>query len=238
MKTSLGADVIQSFDAVVAYYIKRICKMLNPQLNIATIFDAFVFSQHLDVNTFKNISRLACQLAMKQNFVKDMVSANNLIYNEFYQTFDKNIFDPLKDNVLSKVIESNLIFYLLKNQPKWFTQIVTPKPHNYFNKKFFIDSFQYLNSDEKSRYDLYTKNLVEEHKSHTINIYAIVYGKETANKNTREIIKELENSHKIKFILKELKASLKILHENFYVRDNKTVMFALRQIMNYDDFMK
>jgi hypothetical protein len=244
IKSSLGADIIQSFDAVVAYYIKRICKMLNPNLHIATIFDAFIFSQHMDIDTFKNICRLACQLSMKQQFVSDMIQINNIPTDEFYKSFHKNIFEPVKNNILEKIVESNFMYYLLKNQDEWFIEIINPEEKLYINKSFFIKSLKFLNADEKLKYDDYIKDIMQKSIIYNINKYYKIFGKAASNfEKESDIkmlkkIKELEESYKVRFILLELIKNLHIIYENFYIKDAKTVIYNLRQIMNNDDFVK
>lgn len=244
MKLSLGADIIQSFDAVVAYYIKRICKILNPKLHIATIFDAFIFSQHMDIYTFKNICRLACQISLKQNFVDDIIKINSIPSDDFYKSFNKNIYEPLQNNRLERLIESNFMFYLLKNQSEWYIEIVNPKPKTYLNKNFFIKSLSLMDSTEKSKYDNYINFIMKKNFIKNLNKYYTIFGKvvvtpeENLDKNIIKKLQELEDSYNVRFVLKEIIDSLNILYENFYTKDANTVISRLREIMNNDDFIK
>lgn len=244
IKSSLGADIIQSFDAVVAYYIKRICKMLNPNLHIATIFDAFIFSQHMDINTFKNVCRLACQLSMKQQFVSDMLQVNSIPIDDFYKSFNKNIFEPIKNNILEKIVESNFMYYLLKSQNEWFIEIVNPEKKLYINKSFFIKSLKFLNDTERVKYNDYINSILQKSLIYNINKYYTIFGKTVSNSEKEpdikilKKIKELEETYKVRFILLELIKNLHILYENFYIKDAKTIIYNLRQIMNNDDFIK
>lgn len=244
MKLSLGADIIQSFDAVVAYYIKRICKILNPKLHIATIFDAFIFSQHMDIYTFKNICRLACQISIKQNFVDNLIKINNISVDDFYKSFNKNIFESLQNNNLEKIIESNFMYYLLKNQIEWYNEIVNPTTKTYLNKTFFIKSLIFMDSTEKLKYDNYINIIMKKKFINEINKYYTIFGKVAANprknpdKDITKKIQELEDSYKVKFVLKELMDNLKILYESFYTKDSHNIISRLREIMNNDDFIK
>lgn len=244
MKLSLGADIIQSFDAVIVYYIKRICKILNPKLYIATIFDAFIFSQHMDIYTFKNICRLACQLSIKQCFVNNILQVNNIIVDDFYQSFDKNLFEPLHHNILEKIIESNFMYYLFKNQAEWFIEIINPDTKTRLNKSFFIKSLNLLNSEEKSKYDTYIQIIMKKDFIKTLNKYYTIFEKpaskpeKNSDKDIIKKIQELEDSYKVKFILKTLIENLTILYDNFYIKDSNSIISKLREIMNNDDFIK
>lgn len=244
MKLSLGADIIQSFDAVIAYYIKRICKILNPKLYIATIFDAFIFSQHMDIYTFKNICRLACQISIKQNFVDNIIKINNISSDDFYKSFNKNIFEPLQNNQLENLIESNFMYYLLKNQLEWYIEIVNPKTKTYLNKNFFIKSLSLMDPTEKLKYDNYIDFIMRKkfiknlNKSYTIFGKVAITPEKNPDKSITKKIQELEDSYNVRFVLKEIIDNLKILYENFYTKDAYTIISRLREIMNNDDFIK
>jgi hypothetical protein len=224
LQLSLGADIIQGFDANVTYYIKRILKMINPSINVATIFDAFIFSEHIDIKTFKNICRLACQLTFSKNFVESLLKLNNIPNNDFYETFNNNIFSKFKENSLEKIIESEFYFYIFKNQYLLF------KDDKTINKNFLFKAFKYLNEEEIKEYKIYfnsKKNDIRQLKQ---------------NNNSKEFsndIKSLMNMYKIQFILKKIFDATTILHENFYNLSNKnTIIFALNNIMNNDNFIK
>ena len=244
LKSSLGADIIQSFDAVVAYYIKRICKMLNPKLYIATIFDAFIFSQHLDINTFRNICRLACQLAMKPTFVNNILCLNNLPSNDFYASFDKNIFDSVDNNVLEKIIENDFIYYVINNQSQWFKELKDIQAEIRLNTKFFVKSIKYLSGKEKLEYEKYIENMLKRPRIKEIHKHYTVFGKPPQNREKLPDIKMLkdievlEESYKVKFVLQKIINALQILHENFYNITSNSVMHKLLEIMNNDDFIK
>lgn len=212
LKRSLGADIIQGFDAVVAYYIKKIIQLLNPSLRVATIFDAFIFSEHISLDVFRNISRLACQLTFKENFVENLIKSNNITNNEFYQSFKDNIFNSIKGNVLEQIVESSFFTYLLNNQNKWlFT-------NNQCNLKFFLNSFNYLNTFEIEKYN---KFLIMENFS-----------------NEENTLEELRDLYKLKFIFIELRWALDELYRNFYMNNINHTISTLNEIMNNNDFIK
>lgn len=244
IKSSLGADIIQGFDAVVAFYIKRIVQILNPKLRIATIFDAFIFSQHITPETFKDVCRLACQLAFKSNFVEDLLKANDLASNEFYQKFNVTIFSELKHNVLEKIIESNFLTYLLRHQSRWFTGST-----NEINYNFFIKSMQFFNKEEQDKYNVFIADIVQKDpviiKHSQITDISISKLKDSTYsfKPTKDhdVLKDVANLfaiYNVKFVLAELYKTIDTLHSNFFVINKDSVISQLRGIMNSDDFIK
>src|ERR1700678_42341 len=247
LKSSFGADLIHGYDALVAYYIKEIIHILAPSLQIASIFDAFIFSEEIPLSTFKDICRLACQLAFKDSsFVRELLTENKVPFTEFHKVFDKNIFDPLQHNILENIIESDFLSYLYKNQDEWFK---SKKP----KFKYFIHSLNFMNIKEQEEYDKYIAEICELPKIKGLNYNFKIFGKDKINttQNTKftpeyisqmeKLIKRLENAYKQSFVIKKIIETDNQINEHLFnsnENNTKTVINSLREIINNDKFVK
>src|SRR5579871_499305 len=215
LNKTLGPNIIHGFDAIIVYYTKRILKILNPELRIATIFDAFIFSDHIDIQTFKNICRLALQLSFSHSFMDNLLKINDISSTEFFNQFYANIFDPLKDNALERIIKSDYLEFLFTHKNLWFID----NARLVLNKNIFLESYKHFVSKDKQRFNDFVKTLTN--KGITI------------DKNNLDL-------YRIQFIITELDLAQRLLQENFGTSspDKTTVIGQLNKIINNNQFIK
>lgn len=257
-----GANIIQTLDASIVFFFKQTLSIFSSdEIRIATLFDAFLFSNNFTDDIYSNLPivkdllRLSTYLTFKYNVLDKIIEKNDLINKNLqrmdtkkkmkketvkdFKTYFGNIFSEIDDTtfIFENVFTSRLWHYIFMHRHLWLTK------EDKINKNFYLNAFStYANDTDWAEFNEAMKSslrLYNKEFSYILAKYNIKEPYELFHKTDNKDLNPIKMNLVIQYMLDMQGDIIQNFKSNMFDDKNSdSLIIKLRNILNNDDFVK